>query len=265
MSLRADAGEGRAAAWCSAISLSSPHLFIFISVYSLSPSSSVFFFFFGITVPLSLSLPISLFSSSYLSSISILLTLFSSTLLIFSFIFLPVSRPHLSLSHRMLKSQWTGYKNMNSTSEKESVVPFQAHWPCSHISKSSFLFFFLTKVWFQRHPTVTLLSCKKKTEKVAGRFGLVSSSLKSKHMTVTYFPRAISTSKHTVHKTCCTERESKHILLLGLVWVFDSKETIDQNLLEVTQSNHLTVVGLMGSWKGIYCLGIPVNSTTPHA
>lgn len=80
--------------------------------------------FFGITGPLSLSLslPVSLFSSSYQSSISILLTQFSSTLLIFSFIFLPVSRPHLSLSHRMLKSQWTGYKNMNSTSEKESLI-----------------------------------------------------------------------------------------------------------------------------------------------
>lgn len=66
--------------------------------------SAVWDFFFGflggkggVPGPL-LSLPISLFSSSYLSSISILLTQFSSTPLIFSFIFLPVSRPHLSLS-----------------------------------------------------------------------------------------------------------------------------------------------------------------------
>lgn len=135
-----------------------PSLFPPLTSSSLSQSTPslppplYFFFFFGITVPLSLSLPISLFSSSYLSSISILLTLFSSTLLIFSFIFLPVSRPHLSLSHRMLKSQWTGYKNMNSTSEKESVVPFQAHWPCSHISKSSFLFFPLQKSDFSAIP-----------------------------------------------------------------------------------------------------------------
>lgn len=90
-----------------------------LHLYQPTPSPS-FLLFWGITGPLSL--PVSLFSSSYLSSISILLTQFSSTLLIFSFIFLPVFRPHLSLSHRMLKSQWTGYKNMNSTSEKESVI-----------------------------------------------------------------------------------------------------------------------------------------------
>lgn len=104
----------------------------------LSPSLSFSFFGGDYRPPLSLSLPVSLFSSSYLSSISILLTQYSSTLLIFSFIFLPASRPHLSLSHRMLKSQWTGYKNMNSTSVTESIVPFQAHRPCSHISRTSF-------------------------------------------------------------------------------------------------------------------------------
>lgn len=33
-----------------------------------------------------------------------------------------LSPSSIALSHRMLKSQWTGYKNMNSTSEKESVI-----------------------------------------------------------------------------------------------------------------------------------------------
>lgn len=111
----------------------------------------------GITSPLSF--PVSLFSSSYLSSISILLTQFSSTLLIFSFIFLPVFRPHLSLSHRMLKSQWTGYKNMDSTSEKESVI-LSSFRPTGLVLIFQGPLFF-SVVWFQRHYAVTLLSCKK--------------------------------------------------------------------------------------------------------
>lgn len=67
----------RLGCWSTASSLATSYLFIFISAYSL------FFSFFWITGP------VSLFSSSYQSSISISLTHFSSTPLIFSFIFPP--------------------------------------------------------------------------------------------------------------------------------------------------------------------------------
>lgn len=122
-------------------------LHLYLSLLSLS------LFLFGIIGPFSL--PVSLFSSSYLSSISIILTQFSSTLLIFSFIFLPVSCPHLSLSHRMFKSQWTGYKNINIWKEEHNTLLFQAHWPCSHILRTTSF----SIVWFRQHPAVTLLSC----------------------------------------------------------------------------------------------------------
>lgn len=149
-------GEGHAAARCSATAISLfSHLSLLPSPLHLPLSS---FFWGRITSPLSL--PVSLFSSSYLSSISILLTQFSSTLLIFSFIFLPVFRPHLSLSHRMLKSQWTGYKNMDSTSEKESVI-LSSFRPTGLVLIFQGPLFFFSVVWFQRHYAVTLLSCKK--------------------------------------------------------------------------------------------------------
>lgn len=148
-----DTVEGQAVAACS--TTSSPYLFIFIAVYSPSLSSLCSCFSGGaITGPFSL--PVSLFSSSYLSSISILPTQFSSTLLIFSFIFLPVSCPHLSLSHRMLKSQWTGYKNMKSTSEKKSIM-LSSFRPTGLVLIFSEALFPI--VWFLRHPAVTLLSC----------------------------------------------------------------------------------------------------------
>lgn len=54
------------------------------------------------------------------------------------FFHLPSPSPALfyGASHRMLKTQWAGYKNMKSTSEKEELntLLFQPHWPCSHIS-----------------------------------------------------------------------------------------------------------------------------------
>ena len=63
----------------------------------------------------------------------------------------------LSLSYRMLKIQWAGYKNMNSTSEKESVIyPFRPTG-CVLIFQKPLS----AIVWFQQHTAVTLLRCKK--------------------------------------------------------------------------------------------------------
>lgn len=106
------------------------YLFIFISAYSLRLSvyllCGTFFGFFGRKGggywPSSLSSykPFLIF----LSVINLYLT--DSILLYLAHIFfhLPpcLSPSSIALSHRMLKSQWTGYKNMNSTSEKESVI-----------------------------------------------------------------------------------------------------------------------------------------------
>lgn len=101
---------------------SSPHLFVFIS--SLSS---------GFWAPLRI--PVSLFSLSYLSSISLVPTQFSCSLLMFAFIFLPVSCPHLSLfltgcrrASELVTRTWTRCL-------KKSVIPCQ-DWPCSPIFSS---------------------------------------------------------------------------------------------------------------------------------
>lgn len=107
VSLEVDAREGCAADGCSTVSLLSPHLFIFISADSLSPV------FLGIT---------SLLCKPFLIVLSVINLHRTDSILLYPahiFFHLP---PHLSpssiaLPRRMLKSQWTGNKNMNSTSE----------------------------------------------------------------------------------------------------------------------------------------------------
>ena len=234
-------GEGHAAARCRAtaisLSLSPPLTSSSLSQptpFFLSFSSLVFFFLGGggdywPSLPLFLPPPVSLFSSPYQSSISILLTQFSSALLIFSFIFLPVSSSHLELSHRMLKSQWTGYKNMNSTSEKESLIlssfrltglvliyQVPGFFPPPHTPT----------VWFQRHPAVRHLTSKNPKGHRAIKPCVIFFEVWTHDCHI--FQELLPLSR-AVHKACCTGRESKRILLMwcSSVWfdTFIKKET----------------------------------------
>jgi len=110
---------------------------------------------------------------------------------------------------------------------------FQAHWPRSHISRIFISFLKKSDVsnLLQSHFWVV------KTQKVTEQRGLVSCSLKFKHMTVTYFPRAIADSLSVQH--VAQEQNSKRTLLTwgysalsgALVW----KTLIDRSLLRVTQ------------------------------
>lgn len=97
--------------------------------------------FGGITGSLSLSLarPVSLlsFSSSYLSSISIFLTQFSSNLLIFSLIFFPVSRPHLSFWEREREKGCSRVSELVTRTWTSVICTPPGLWPRSHISRGS--------------------------------------------------------------------------------------------------------------------------------
>lgn len=248
LSLRADTGEGHAAAWCSAISLSSPHLFIFISAYSISPSLSWFIFFFfwgGLPAP-SFSLPPCKPFLIFLSVINLYLT--DSILLYPAHIFFHLP-PRLSPSSIALSPD--AQESVNWLQEHELDVCNGEHRTLSG-PQALFSYFknlFSPKiVWFNRCPAVTLLGCKKKSKKGSS---VLCHLLRSPNtwQSCTFrepFPLRLSIN-HVAHE----ENQSIFLLFRFLLGLLFKRNPLTTFSLGVTQSNHLTVAGLMGIRKRI--------------
>lgn len=223
LSLRAGAEEGHAVALCgvTAIPLSSPlplHLYLSyslrLSVYLLC--GTFFWGFFGGEGrgggywPSSLS-PYKPFLI-FLSVINLYLT--DSILLYPTHIFfhLPpcLSPSSIALSHRMLESQWTGYKNMNSTSEKESVILSSFRPAGLVLIFQEAVFFYTSSSQYsnfsnilQSHLWVTKIQKSQGSEDLCHVLWSLNTWLS--HI----FQEQFLLSRRSFHKACCSGKKGK--------------------------------------------------------
>lgn len=166
--------------------------------------------------------PSSLSLSPFLIFLSVINLYLTDSILLYPahiFFHLPpcLSPSSIALSHRMLKSQWTGYKNMNSTSEKESVILSSFRPAGLVLIFQEAVFFYTSSSQYsnssnilQSHLWVTKIQKSQGSEDLCHVLWSLNTWLSHRERFLL--------SRQFFHKACCSgkkgEKKSKRILLV---------------------------------------------------